>query len=157
MGIVQISALIHDIGYKKQFELNGKDIHEKYSVEMVENMLLNEKFSKKDVELIKNTISTHGVFEDCKTTYQKILFDADKLEKTTMGEIIRKSIIMHNKFKMNDEQIFLRLMERMDERKFHFKESEKISDENKKNNFIAFKHYKELFKLANEIEKNINL
>jgi Mor family transcriptional regulator len=74
-----------------------------------------------------------------------------------MGEVIRKSIIMYGKFNMNDEQIFLRLMEKMKGRKFHFDISTKIADENRKNIFVAFNHYKELFDYADEIEKNFNL
>ncbi len=153
--IIQVSALLHDIGYKKQFDLGGEDLHEKYSVEMTEKMVSNE-FNKDEIKIIKETISTHGNFEDCKTKFQKILFDADKLEKTTIGEVIRKSIVMHEKFKMNDEQIFLRLIEKMKERKFHFKESEKIAKENKEKIFEAFDHYNELFEYANEIEKKLN-
>ena len=155
--IIQVSALLHDIGYKKQFEIGRKDVHEKYSVEMAEEILLGEDFSENEIEIIKETISTHGVFEDCNTRFQKILFDADKLEKTTIGEIIRKSIIMHEKFKMNDEEIFLRLMEKMNERKFHFRESEKIAEENKKKIFEVFKHHKELFDYADEIEKKLDI
>lgn len=155
--MIQVCALLHDIGYLKQFEIKGEDMHEKYSVEMVEEILLGEDFSKEEIKIIKETISTHGVFEDCKTEFQKILFDADKLEKTTIGEVIRKSIIMHEKFKMNDEQIFLRLMEKMAERKFHFNESEKIAKENKEKIFEAFSHYKELFDYSDEIEKKLNL
>ncbi len=154
--IIKVSALLHDIGYKKQFEIGGKDLHEKYSVEMVEEILSNEEFNEDEIKVIKETISTHGTFEDCKTKFQKILFDADKLEKTTLGEVIRKSIIMHEKFKMNDEKIFLRLIEKMKQRKFHFKESEKIAKKNKEKIFEAFNHYQELFKYANEIEKKIN-
>jgi HD superfamily phosphodiesterase len=155
--IIQISALLHDIGYKKQFEIDGEDLHEKYSVEMVDEIISEEGFSEEEIKIIKEIISTHGIFENCKTKFQKILFDADKLEKTTMGEIIRKSIIMHEKFKMNDEQIFLRLMEKMNERKFHFKESEKIAKKNKEKIFESFNHYRELFEYADEIEKKFNL
>ena len=155
--LLQICALLHDVGYKKQFEIGGEDMHEKYSVEMVEEILSGENFSEEEIKIIKKTISTHGVFADCKTKLQKILFDADKLEKTTMGEVIRKSIIMHEKFKMNDEQIFLRLMKKMNERKFHFRESEKIAKENKDKIFSVFGHYKELFDYADEIEKKINI
>jgi len=153
--IIQASALLHDIGYKKQFEVGGDDLHEKYSVEMIDEILLGEGFNEEEIKVIKEIISTHGVFEDCKTKYQKILFDADKLEKTTLGEVIRKSIIMHEKFNMNDEQIFLRLMEKMDERKFHFNESGKIAKKNKEKLFKTFNHYKELFEYADETEKNL--
>lgn len=155
--IIQTAALLHDIGYKKQFEIGGEDIHEKHSSEMVEEILSEEKFSEEKINTIREIISTHGIFEDCKTKYQKILFDADKLEKTTIGEVIRKSIIMHEKFKMNDEQIFLRLMEKMNERKFHFEVSKKIAEENKQNLFVAFNHYKDLFEYADDIEKNLNI
>jgi len=154
--IIQAVALLHDVGYKKQFEVGGKDLHEKYSVEMVDVIISNEEFNKDEIKIIKKTISTHGVFKDCKTKFQKILFDADKLEKTTLGEIIRKSIIMHEKFKMNDEQIFLRLMEKMKERKFHFKESEKIANENMEKILEVFRHYKNLHEYANDIEKELN-
>ncbi len=154
--IIQVSALLHDIGYKKQFEIGGEDLHEKYSAEMVGEILSNEKFNKEEIKVIQETILTHGNFEDCKTKFQKILFDADKLEKTTIGEVIRKSIIMHEKFKMNDEEIFLRLIEKINQRKFHFKESEKIAKENKKKILGAFNHYGELLEYANEIERKIN-
>ena len=155
--ILQTCALLHDIGYKKQFEIEGEDMHEKYSVEMTEEILSGENFSEEETKIIKETISTHGVFEDCKTKFQKLLYDADKLEKTTMGEVIRKSIIMHEKFKMNDEQIFLRLIEKMNKRKFHFRESEKIAKENKERMFEAFNYYKELFDYADELEKKLNI
>lgn len=155
--MMQISALLHDVGYKKQFEIGGEDIHEKYSSEMVEELLEGENVSQKEIQLIKETISTHGVFEDCKTKYQKILFDADKLEKTTLGELIRKSIIMHEKFRMNDEEIFLRLSEKINKRAFHFEVSKKIAEENKSKLFVVFNHYKELFEYADDIEKKLNL
>jgi len=155
--LVQVSALLHDIGYKKQFDIGGEDFHEKYSVEMVDKILSGEKFREDEIQIIKETISPHGVFEDCKTKLQRILFDADKLEKTTMGEVIRKSVIMHEKFKMNDEQIFWRLIEKMNERRFHFKESEKIAKENKEKIFEAFNHYIRLSKYADETEKDLDL
>ncbi len=155
--IIQISALVHDIGYKKQFEIGGEDVHEKYSVEMVNEILTDSDLTEEEINLIKETIATHGVFEDCQTKFQKIIFDADKLEKTTLGEVIRKSIIMHGKFNMNDEQIFLRLMEKMKERKFHFNISTEIANKNREKIFVAFNHYKELFDQADEIEKNFNL
>ena len=94
--LIQISALIHDIGYKKQFEVKGEDMHEKYSVEMLDEILCGEYLEKEEIDIVKETISTHGIFENCQTKFQKILFDADKLEKTTIGEVIRKSIIMRS-------------------------------------------------------------
>ncbi len=157
MKIIQVCALLHDIGYKKQFEIEGKDMHEKYSVEMVEEILSGEIFNKEEIKIIKRTIETHGVFEECKTKLQKILFDADKLEKMTIGEVIRKSIIMHEKFNINDEQIFLRLMEKMNKRKFHFSESKKIAKENKDKIFEAFNQYRELCDYADEIERKLNI
>jgi len=156
-NMVQISALLHDVGYKKQFEVGGDDMHEKYSVEMVDDLLSQTELNKDEIQLIKETILTHGEYDDCKTKLQKILFDADKLEKTTIGEVIRKSVIMHEKFKMNDEEIFLRLMEKMKERKFHFKESTEIANENREKIFISFEHYKELFDYADKIEKDFSV
>ena len=58
---------------------------------------------------------------------------------------------------MNDEQIFLRLMEKMNKQKFHFRESEKIAKENKERMFEAFNYYKELFDYADELEKKLNI
>lgn len=153
--IVQISVLFHDIGYKRQFEKGEKGSHKEHSMEMAEEILSEEGFNKKDIALIKEIIYSHGTFKDCKTKCQKILFDADKLEKVTMGEVIRKSIILHEKHKMNDEEIFDNLMNNMEKRKFHFKESKKIAEKSMKKIFSAFKDYKKLVERANEVEKEI--
>ena len=157
LELIEIIALLHDVGYKKQFEVGGKDKHEIYSVEVCREFLENTNFSKEEKEEICETIKTHGEFESCKTQFQKILFDADKLDKTSIGEIIRKSIIMHEGFKMNDQEIFERLNQRMNERKFHFEISKKISKENLKPINEAFKDYKEFLNFADEIEKNLNI
>ena len=71
LRLVQASALVHDIGYKKQFEKGGEDIHEKHSVEMCEDILHKNGFSQEEIEEIREIISTHGVLEDCKTKLQK--------------------------------------------------------------------------------------
>jgi len=153
--LIKFAALLHDVGYKKVFEEGLEDKHELYSSEECENILKGEDLTEKEMSLIKETISTHGVFENCKTQFQKILFDADKLDKTNVGEIIRKSIIMHEKFKMNDLEIFERLMTRMNERKFHFEISKKIAEENKKPLFESFKNYKRFLEFTNETEKQL--
>ncbi len=163
LKIIQIAALLHDIGYKKQFErkakfkLKRKDRHEKHSADMADRIMNESGFDNEEVKLVKEIILTHGDFKKCKTKLQKILFDADKLDKTTVGEVIRKSIIMHEKFKMNDEEIFLRLIKRMNEIEFHFKESRKIAEENKKKVFSAFNSYKNLLEHADKIEKKLDI
>ena len=107
------------------------------------------------IKKVVHCIETHRFRNDNppKTKEAMILFDADKLDKTTVGEIIRKSIIMHEKFKMNDLEIFERLMKIMNERKFHFDISKKIAEENKKPLFEAFKDYKEFLDFTDEISK----
>jgi hypothetical protein len=64
---------------------------------------------------------------------------------------------MHEGFNMNDQEIFERLNQRMNERKFHFDLSKKISKENLKPINEAFKDYKEFLNFADEIEKNLNI
>lgn len=154
--LVKISALLHDIGYKKQFEVGGDDVHEKYSCEMVDD-ILGGSYKKDDIEKIKETILTHGCFDDCNTLFQKILFDADKLDKTTFGEVIRKSIILHGKYKMNDLEIFKEFVGRVGSRKFHLDESKKIAEDNKKMLSSIFTYYSKFTDIVDEKEKEFNL
>lgn len=153
--IISISAILHDIGYKKLFEIGGEDIHEKYSSEMIEEFL-GDKYSEEMKNEIKKTILTHGSFDQCETLFQKILFDADKLDKTTFGEIIRKTIILHGKYKMNDLEIFEEFKERIESRKFHLDISKKIAKENKSDLLKIFSKYSEFLEVVEEKENEFN-
>jgi len=154
--ILKISALLHDIGYQKQFKVGGKDVHERYSCEMLDKFLKNT-YSEEEVDKIKGIISTHSCFENCKTLQQKILFDADKLDKTTFGEIIRKSIIFHGKYKMNDLQIFEKFIERFKNQKFHLEESKEIATKNLEKLKPVFEDYSKFLNFVNKKEEEVNI
>ncbi|MAG07466.1 hypothetical protein CMI46_01470 [Candidatus Pacearchaeota archaeon] len=156
IGLIKIAALLHDVGYKKVFNEGLEDKHELYSCEICEEILHGQDLTEKEISLIKEIIITHSDFDKCKTKFQKILFDADKLDKTNMGELIRKSIIMYEKFKMDDVEIFERLRFKMNDQKFHFEISRKIAEENKKPIFESFENYKKFLEFTDGIEKTFN-
>jgi HD superfamily phosphodiesterase len=153
--LMEIIALLHDIGYKKQFKLKEKGNHAKYSCEMIKGIIKGTKFNSNEIKFMQDTIKTHSKFNKCKTKFQKILFDADKLDKTTFGEIIRKSMIFHEKYKTDDLEIFKALKQKIEKRKFHFKISNKIAQKNKKLLDKVFKEHDNFLERVEKSEKTL--
>ena len=158
LEIIKIAALIHDIGYSKVIGRNhntgkekiiGKDNHATYGAEMCEDFLKELELDKYAVEKIKEAITSHDNFNECKTLFQKIIYDADKLDKTSIGEVIRKSLIM-NRRGLDEEHMFHRLKEKMNKGKFHFEESKEIAKENLSRINPSFDRYAEFLDFCNK-------
>lgn len=145
--IIILSSFLHDIGYKNQFENNEKGNHHLYSMEEAKKILADGELNEDEIETILGVIKTHGDFEDCKNKYQKILYDADKLDKTSFTEVIRRSLIYHDKNKLNDDEIFKKIKKRIKNDKFHFSYSKKIAEKNKK-------YLMEAIKIQNKINND---
>jgi HD superfamily phosphodiesterase len=140
--IVQLAALLHDLGYRKQFETNcKKDKHELYSCEEARSLLKDFNISDDIIESVVSAIKTHSNFKACKSLIQKLLYDADKLDKTTLGEVIRKSIICYEKYGMDELEIFKTLQSNLNKTRFHLNESKRIAQKNKKILMSVYKNY----------------
>jgi putative nucleotidyltransferase with HDIG domain len=153
--IIQLAALLHDIGYIKQPRTRGKDIHEEHSCEIARELLESYGVDKETIEKVISAILTHTDFDACTTIYQKVIYDADKLDKTTIGEVIRKSIICYEKYHMDEYETFKNLYRRLGERKFHLKVSKDIAFKNKRALLPAYRNYDKFLKFADELESSL--
>ncbi|MCX6807361.1 MAG: HD domain-containing protein [Patescibacteria group bacterium] len=82
MEILEIAAVLHDIGRKHQDKCNGKICHAKIGAELAMKLLLKLNFDRKKIDQIIHCISTHRFRgEEIPISKEaKILFDADKLD-----------------------------------------------------------------------------
>ncbi len=80
--ILQISALMHDIGRKKQHETKGKVCHAEYGTKLADEILSELGIEKNKKNQILHCISTHRFrkWNEPQSLEAKILFDADKLD-----------------------------------------------------------------------------
>jgi len=83
LEVLKISALLHDIGRRKEdLDKTGKIDHAILSAKMAEKILKDLGYPKEKIKKIKHCIETHrfkGKLKP-KTIEAKILFDADKLD-----------------------------------------------------------------------------
>ncbi len=87
LEILEIAALLHDIGRKKEFEYKGKNedgtkfCHAYEGVKEAKKLLDGFDIDEKDLENILHCIETHRFRNDNtpQTSEAKVLFDADKL------------------------------------------------------------------------------
>lgn len=80
--ILQISALMHDIGRKKQHETKGKVCHAEYGTKLADEILSELGIEENKKNQILHCISTHRFrkWNEPQSLEAKILFDADKLD-----------------------------------------------------------------------------
>ena len=80
--ILEIAALLHDIGRKKEGVKAFKRNHAEISAELANNFLATFDLPKEDIENIIHCITTHSFSNELKpkTLEAKILSDADKLD-----------------------------------------------------------------------------
>lgn len=95
--IIQLAAWCHDLGYIKQSKIGGADKHALYSSQEAGKLLKKFSFNDNIIRSVNSTIKTHSDFNACRSLTQKILYDADKLDRTTLGEVIRKAVIFNEK------------------------------------------------------------
>ena len=82
LKILELAAILHDIGRKKEMELKGALCHAEKGAEMAKNILAKYKISDKDAKNIVHCIITHRFRNNHipKTIEAKVLYDADKLD-----------------------------------------------------------------------------
>ncbi len=82
MEILEIAALLHDIGREEQDKCNGVVCHAERGAELAEEMLTDLGVSEEKIERIIHCIRAHRFRkgESPKSKEAKILFDADKLD-----------------------------------------------------------------------------
>ncbi len=82
LEILQISALMHDIGRKKQYETKWKVCHAEYGTILAKKILEEINVEKPKIKEILHCISTHRFrrWNEPQSLEAKILFDADKLD-----------------------------------------------------------------------------
>jgi HD superfamily phosphohydrolase YqeK len=130
-----------------------KNIRVKSQKELLKSYNVDEK----TVEKVLSSILTHSNFEACSTIYQKIIYDADKLDKTTFGEVIRKSVICYEKYHMDEYETFKNLYRRLNERKFHLKVSKSIASKNKKSLLPAYRNYNKFLQYVEKVGSDLYL
>ncbi len=94
LEVLKISALLHDIGGKKEIlDKTGEINHAIVSAEIAERILKDLGYSEQKIEKIKHCISTHRFKGDArpKTIEAKILSDADKLDVSGAIGVVRSS------------------------------------------------------------------
>jgi uncharacterized protein len=82
IGIVKLSAYLHDIGRKEEMDNKGKICHAERGAELAEKILSKYNLDKDIIKNIKHCILAHRYRNDHKpeTIEAKVLFDADKLD-----------------------------------------------------------------------------
>lgn len=81
--VVEIAALLHDIGRKEEIEKRGLVCHAAYGAKMAEKILQKYGLQENVIANIAHSISAHRYKNEGdipKTTEAKVLFDADKLD-----------------------------------------------------------------------------
>ncbi|PIP30939.1 phosphohydrolase [bacterium (Candidatus Howlettbacteria) CG23_combo_of_CG06-09_8_20_14_all_37_9] len=82
LEILQLAALLHDIGRKKESELNGKVCHAEVGAKLAREILEKYKVAEDKMIKIIHCIETHRFrgSKVPKSKEAKILFDADRLD-----------------------------------------------------------------------------
>ncbi len=80
--ILQLSAILHDIGREEENQSKGKICHAERSAEIAKELLEKHNFNKEKINKIIHCISTHRFRGKNipKSKEAKVLFDADKLD-----------------------------------------------------------------------------
>lgn len=133
--IVKYSILLHDIGYSRIFDKEGnkimEDKHEEYSVEMAKPLLDKTDLDEKSKSLVLQTIGSHSNKDKCNTIYSKILWDSDKIDKTSFEGIVRKVFVFVKGFKMETyDEINEAIINKLNTLEFFFDETKEEFEKN---------------------------
>ncbi|MFH1063492.1 MAG: HD domain-containing protein [Candidatus Woesearchaeota archaeon] len=82
MEVLELAAVLHDIGRPEQDASGGKICHAKRGAEIARNILEKHGLAKDKIEKIEHCIGSHRFRKDTipQSREAKILFDADKLD-----------------------------------------------------------------------------
>lgn len=82
LEILEISAILHDIGRKKEMKQKGLFCHAEYGARIAQKILKKYNFDKNKIERIVHCIGSHRYRKNelPKTIEAKIMYDADKLD-----------------------------------------------------------------------------
>lgn len=82
LEVLELAALLHDIGRPKEMETKGKICHAEYGSKLARNFLEKEWYDNDKIEQVVYCISTHRSrkWTAPETLEWKILYDADKLD-----------------------------------------------------------------------------
>jgi len=80
--VLEIAALLHDIGRKKEMINKGKFCHAEIGSDLAEKILKKLNFNEKEISSICHCIITHRFRNACvpNSIEAKVLYDADKLD-----------------------------------------------------------------------------
>jgi uncharacterized protein len=84
LEIVELAALLHDIGRKEEMQSKGKISHALIGAEKAREILTKYGLEKEKIEKIAHCIECHSMSRgiEPKTLEAKVIFDADKLDST---------------------------------------------------------------------------
>mgnify|MGYP001612872429 CR=1 FL=1 len=82
LTVIKLSVLLHDIGRKKEEELNGEVCHAEEGAKLARNILESYGVNKEIIEHVCHCIETHRFRneKEPQTIEAKVLYDADKLD-----------------------------------------------------------------------------
>ncbi len=82
LKIIEVAALLHDIGRKDEMKNKGFFCHAECGAEMAKKILAKYSFENEDIKAIVHCIGTHRYRKGSapETIEAKVLFDADKLD-----------------------------------------------------------------------------
>ncbi len=80
--VLEIAALLHDIGRKEEMKCKGKFCHAEKGAELAKKLLMKYKFDQEKMKNIIHCVKTHRFRKSNspETLEAKVLFDADKLD-----------------------------------------------------------------------------
>ena len=98
LQILEIAALLHDIGRKQEMKSKGNFCHAEIGVKKAEMILKKYKFNNQITENILHCILTHRYRNNNipKTIEAKVLFDADKIDSIGAVGIARNFLFAGN-------------------------------------------------------------
>lgn len=81
-GIIEVAALLHDIGRKEEVTSRGRLCHAEISAKLAEKILKKLEFKQEQIKNITHSILTHRFRNNHipETIEAKVLYDADKLD-----------------------------------------------------------------------------
>lgn len=81
-GVLELAALLHDIGRCEEMQSKGKICHAEKGSELADKILINYGLSQEVIQNIKHCIITHRHLNSYEpdTIEAKVLYDADKLD-----------------------------------------------------------------------------
>ena len=142
--LVELGALLHDIGYMKGF----KD-HPRAGVPIARDFLNKQGYDPMKIGKIINCIIKHSGKETPQTTEEKIIWDADCLDRLGALGIIRigPKLVKYGIFKPEEVHEKLKAMQDTDASKLHTKTAKQFAKQ-----LVDFQN-----KFYKELEKQLNI